>query len=65
MAYGKRAYWIHDTRESEGSVSGVFYLPSCTCSNCSYHSTMEKKICPSCRAQMGPQPSEAAKKASD
>ena len=55
-----RAYWIHDTRKAEGSLTGIFYLPSCTCSNCGYHANMEKKNCPSCNALMNATPPEDA-----
>jgi uncharacterized OB-fold protein len=48
----KHAYWIHDRKEEDSSMTGYLYLPSCKCSNCGYHSTMEKKVCPECGCLM-------------
>lgn len=45
-------HWIHDTREDSSYLSGFVYLPSCTCSECSYHSNKEKDVCPGCGSHM-------------
>jgi hypothetical protein len=45
-------HWIHDTREDPSSVSGVFYLPGCTCSECGFRSGHERPFCPHCKAVM-------------
>lgn len=45
-------HWIHDTKEDPSSLTGILYLPGCTCSNCGYHANMEKDHCPHCGAKM-------------
>lgn len=45
-------HWIHDRREDASYMSGFVYLPSCTCSECGYHSNKEKDVCPGCGNHM-------------
>ena len=47
-----RPYWIHDTKEDPSLITGIRYLPGCTCYECGYHSNMEKPVCPQCGADM-------------
>ncbi len=46
------AEWIHDREEAPNYVGGWKILPSCTCSNCGYHTNREKTVCPKCGAIM-------------
>ena len=52
MTSSEHAYWIHDRRESDTSVMGYLYLPSCRCSRCGHQAGIEKDICPQCGAVM-------------
>lgn len=45
-------HWIHDTKEDTHYINGIIYLPSCTCSECGYHSNKEKEYCPHCGTKM-------------
>ena len=45
-------HWEHDKVEDETYMGGYKYLPSCTCSECGYHSNQEKDVCPNCGANM-------------
>lgn len=47
-----KPYWIHEKRKDSHSVTGYVYKRDCKCSNCGYHSNMEKKICPQCASLM-------------
>lgn len=47
-----KPYWIHEKRKDIRSVTGYVYRRDCKCSNCGYHSNMEKKICPQCGSLM-------------
>ena len=44
--------WIHDTKKDEHYLNGIVYLPGCTCSECGFHSTREKDVCPHCGSKM-------------
>ena len=44
----KNIRWIHDEVDDPAYLNGKKYLPSCTCSNCGYHSNREKRVCPQC-----------------
>ena len=45
-------HWIHDTKKDEHYINGVVYLPGCTCSECGFHSSREKDVCPHCGKSM-------------
>ena len=45
-------HWIHDTKKDEHYINGVIYLPGCTCSECGFHSSREKDVCPHCGKSM-------------
>ncbi len=50
------AYWVHQKKKNEHSVTGYFILPSCICSNCGYFVQSEREKCPKCRAVMDAEP---------
>ena len=44
--------WIHDKVEDASYVTGYKLLRSCTCSNCGYHISSPKPVCPRCGIKM-------------
>lgn len=50
------AYWIHEKIKVKQSVTGFYYLPDCTCSNCGYYSRRELPVCLNCNALMDEKP---------
>ncbi len=50
------AYWIHEKIKVKQSVTGYYFLPDCTCSNCGYYSRRELPVCLGCNAVMDAKP---------
>ena len=46
------AYWIHERIKVKQSVTGYYYLPDCSCSNCGKYSRRELPVCPGCNSIM-------------
>ncbi|MBR2991407.1 MAG: hypothetical protein IKF51_08145 [Solobacterium sp.] len=47
-----KPHWIHHTKEDPHSVTGIYYLPECECSQCGFTVGFEKPVCPHCGAKM-------------
>ncbi len=45
-------HWIHEKIEDPSYVGGFRYARNCTCSECGYESSFEKKTCPHCGVKM-------------
>jgi hypothetical protein len=50
------AYWIHEKIKVKQSVTGYYYLPDCSCSNCGHYSRRELPVCGHCKAVMDAKP---------
>lgn len=48
----KIGHWIHQKVNDNSAVNGFFYERECTCSECGFKVSFEKKICPHCGAIM-------------
>ncbi len=48
----KKGVWIHEHIASDSSITGYYFSPKCSCSECGVIITCEANFCPECGADM-------------